>query len=316
MRSRSFSCSGFWLLVGCLLLIGLLALAPGCDQGPGESPPPRPKDPLFSRLSDEGELGRISYQRYCSGCHGEKGDGNGPAAAFLFPRPRDFTLSKSNFKFGSTPAGALPLDEDLLRTITYGLAGTAMPGWKFLSTAEREALVRYLKTFSQKWVDFPPSKSITFHPNPFSMDPQDDSDRKRAIALGEEIYHGKAGCWACHLSYVDASRLKEISAKLNKPLIRVNFSSVELKADSWDQIIPPPEFKTMKLKSVRGLQDLYRVIASGVGGTAMPTWDGSLNGEELWALTLYVNALIEQGKSERWASLVQATKKENVKNKR
>jgi mono/diheme cytochrome c family protein len=39
-------------------------------------------------------------------------------------------------------------------------------------------------------------------------------------------------------------------------------------------------------------EDLYRVIASGVGGTAMPTWKGSLPDEEIWALVHYVDSLV------------------------
>ena len=52
------------------------------------------------------ELGRSVYERDCIGCHGPKGDGQGPAARFLSPRPRDFT--KGIFKFAGVPAGELP----------------------------------------------------------------------------------------------------------------------------------------------------------------------------------------------------------------
>jgi mono/diheme cytochrome c family protein len=31
--------------------------------------------------------GRHLYANYCAACHGEKGDGNGPAAKYLNPRP-------------------------------------------------------------------------------------------------------------------------------------------------------------------------------------------------------------------------------------
>jgi mono/diheme cytochrome c family protein len=39
------------------------------------------------------------------------------------------------------------------------------------------------------------------------------------------------------------------------------------------------------------LADLYRVVASGVGGTSMPTWKGALPEEDLWALVHYVDRL-------------------------
>jgi len=46
---------------------------------------------LFAAQGDK-EAGRKIYDKKCWWCHGEKGEGNGPAAEFLLPPPRDFTL--------------------------------------------------------------------------------------------------------------------------------------------------------------------------------------------------------------------------------
>src|SRR5687767_11421707 len=35
------------------------------------------------------ELGREVFEAHCVGCHGDRGDGTGPAATFLSPLPRD-----------------------------------------------------------------------------------------------------------------------------------------------------------------------------------------------------------------------------------
>src|SRR5271168_2404465 len=59
-----------------------------------------------------------SYRRYCVGCHGGLGDGNGENAVWLDPKPRDFQLAV--FKCRSTPTGTLPTDEDLFNTIARG----------------------------------------------------------------------------------------------------------------------------------------------------------------------------------------------------
>ena len=40
--------------------------------------------------------------------------------------------------------------QDLLRTITQGVDGTAMPSWKVLTLEEREALVQYVLSLKQK----------------------------------------------------------------------------------------------------------------------------------------------------------------------
>ncbi|TMB05767.1 MAG: cytochrome c, partial [Deltaproteobacteria bacterium] len=58
----------------------------------------------------------------------------------------------------------------------------------------------------------------------------------------------------------------------------------------------PPDFTRTELRSVRPdhqLEDLYRVIVSGVGGTAMPTWKGALPEEDLWALVHFVDSLVK-----------------------
>ena len=71
--------------------------------------------------------GKEVYEARCLGCHGEKGDGNGPAATFLWnQRPRNFNAGEFKFRLTQKP---VPTDGDLLRTITRGVRGTAMPAW-------------------------------------------------------------------------------------------------------------------------------------------------------------------------------------------
>ncbi|MEC9241311.1 MAG: cytochrome c, partial [Gemmatimonadota bacterium] len=40
---------------------------------------------------DGNDLGEVTYVRWCPGCHGVDGTGNGPGAEYMLPRPRDFT---------------------------------------------------------------------------------------------------------------------------------------------------------------------------------------------------------------------------------
>jgi mono/diheme cytochrome c family protein len=95
----------------------------------------------------EDHRGKAPYQRWCAGCHGVDGDGRGPAAEWMLPRPRDFT--RADYRIRTTEPEALPSDADILRMIDEGMPGTAMPGWRGrLSRREREALVDYLKAFS------------------------------------------------------------------------------------------------------------------------------------------------------------------------
>lgn len=86
------------------------------------------------------------YQFRCAVCHGENGAGDGPAAEFLYPKPRDFTLGL--FKYKTSPGTQPARDEDLFETIKHGLKATGMPGWStLLSDKEINDLIPVLKSF-------------------------------------------------------------------------------------------------------------------------------------------------------------------------
>jgi cytochrome c oxidase cbb3-type subunit II len=68
--------------------------------------------------------GEVIYQRHCLGCHGPVGDGQGPAVAFIYPPPLNFTtLNRIGFEGGAT--GGM-----LYYQIMNGITGTAMPYFK------------------------------------------------------------------------------------------------------------------------------------------------------------------------------------------
>jgi mono/diheme cytochrome c family protein len=76
------------------------------------------------------QVGRDLFKKHCLHCHGLHGRGDGPTAEFLNPLPRNFWRGK--FKFKSTELPAKPTRDDLIRTITYGVHGTAMPSFMIL----------------------------------------------------------------------------------------------------------------------------------------------------------------------------------------
>ena len=83
------------------------------------------------------------YRRHCLHCHGVSGAGDGPTAPFLYPTPRDYRRGK--FKFTSTPNGAPPHRDDLIRTVQNGLHGTSMPAFEaLLSGDEIKQVVDYV----------------------------------------------------------------------------------------------------------------------------------------------------------------------------
>ncbi len=100
---------------------------------------------------DAGNLlqsGRVLYMRHCSHCHGTAGDGNGPTAQYLYPRPRDYR--HGIFKFTSTVDSARATRDDLLRVLKYGIPGTYMPSFLLMKDQELQALVEYVRFLAMR----------------------------------------------------------------------------------------------------------------------------------------------------------------------
>jgi mono/diheme cytochrome c family protein len=234
--------------------------------------------------------GEVLYAQYCRACHGEKGDGKGPAAARMRPPPRDFTLG--SFKFASVPAGTLPLDDDLLRTVRFGLHGTPMRAWDGIPDQHVLSIVQYVKTFSPRWKEEEPGERIEPSPDPWR------EKREEGVERGRALYHGLAQCLGCHPAYAPRQYIARVSKELTGSAtgdFRDDMYGSELKESDYGVKILPPDFTRQELRSVREehrLDDLFRVISAGVGGTAMPTWHGSLPDEDLWALAHYVDSLV------------------------
>jgi mono/diheme cytochrome c family protein len=88
------------------------------------------------------------FREHCMHCHGITGDGAGPTAVFLNPYPRDYR--RGWFKFKSTRRDDEPTTADLLRIVTDGIQGTAMPSFRLYPQVDREALVEYVKYLSMR----------------------------------------------------------------------------------------------------------------------------------------------------------------------
>jgi cytochrome c553 len=282
----------------------LILLAGGC-RGPG-----RFTEPL--RLAEGKtvppqvlEDGREAYMHYCYACHGEKGDGRGPAAPTMRPPPRDFT--QGMFKFAGVPAGGLPHDDDLAALIKNGLDGTPMLPWD-ITLEERLAIVQYLKTFSPRWKEEAPAPKVL----PDGPDPWRGKEAE-AVELGKRLYHfmgakmdknGQlaqifAGCSTCHPAYVPPAELARLSKELGVQaaerhnIYRPEAKETEYVADGRKQLVLPTDFLFQRIKSGSAPASLYRTIAAGIGGTAMPVWKPPLTDRDLWALAYYVKSLAD-----------------------
>jgi cytochrome c oxidase cbb3-type subunit I/II len=212
-------------------------------------------------------LGKEVYGRRCIGCHGEKGDGNGPAAAFLQTKPRDFT--KGIFKFHSTQGdNPLPTDGDLYVTISHGLWGTAMPPWYGISSQDRIAVIQYIKTFSNRWQTEEVPAVVVVPPEPPAT--------VASVQKGKEMF---MACTPCHGD----------SGKGDGPL-------APALTNIWNLPITPANF-TLPAGAPGGVKlghdgpHLYKTIMNGIGGGPMPAFFGSLKPQDTWAVVHYIQSL-------------------------
>lgn len=100
---------------------------PAKDPAPAKAPLPTPP----ALTPDMQAQGEASFKLYCATCHGDGGQGDGPAAVALNPKPRNFT--KDPFRQGSSVA-------EIFMTLQTGVPATTMVPFAHLPEAERWAL--------------------------------------------------------------------------------------------------------------------------------------------------------------------------------
>jgi cytochrome c oxidase cbb3-type subunit I/II len=218
--------------------------------------------------------GKEVYERRCIGCHGVNGDGNGPAATFLYrQRPRNFTLGVFKFRLTKEP---LPTDGDLLRTITRGVRGTAMPGWYELPLTDRLAVIQYIK-YELAVDQSEPGKHYAY----FTEEPpgaplyigRPPAPSQELLAHGKEVWQ-TAKCWECHGNTGKGDGAKAPGLK-----------------DDFGFPIRPADLTSGQFKSGPAVQDIFRTMSTGLSGTPMPSYKDSLSEQDRWALAYYVVSL-------------------------
>jgi len=243
------------------------------------------------------QTGREMYVRHCYACHGLAGDGRGPSAPGLRPAPRD--LREARYKFGRFIGGDLPSDDVLVEILTEGLHGTAMLDWDIPEPTLRN-IVQYIKTFSPEdegWRD--PDNEIGT-PIEVSEDPW-TGKADEAVARGQVIFHGFATCQSCHPAYATKKEIADAFAEFGKqPEFRDNMyrsekQKSEYKVNGVEQWFLPPDYTWDHIRTggdvAKRKTNLYRIIGTGIPGTAMAQWKGTLDEADLWAVAYYVDSL-------------------------
>ncbi len=214
------------------------------------------------------EQGEVVYIKRCLQCHGDEGDGLGPAAEFLNPPPRDFTLGL--FKFKTTAFDEdLPNDEDLLRMIRDGMPGTAMPGWSdMLSEQDMIDVVAYIKTFAE--LEGEPEIQLDYGTQVATSD--------ESIAAGKVLFEEGDRCTECHGLEGKGNAIKK------------------LKNDNGERTWPRNLTKPWTFRAGNDPKEIFARISAGIPTTQMPSFSDpkstkKLSIEERWHVANYVTSL-------------------------
>lgn len=250
---------------GIAVIAFALSLAARSLAADTNAPPFQPKLPDDSLWPQ----GRYVYQRNCLVCHGTYGDGRGDMGREFKPPPRNF--GRGLFKYRSTPAGALPTDADLERTIRGGLAGTAMPVFSNLNSREIKSVIEYVKSFSSRWrhaTNYAPAMVLPPMPAWF----ENEAHLKSRVEKGRALF--STACAACHGP--DGSGRGATAKDLE---------------DSWGQPATPTDLRQSSLRSGRTLEAVYRVLLTGIDGTPMPSFAETMTEEQRWELVAFIAQL-------------------------
>jgi mono/diheme cytochrome c family protein len=237
--------------------------------------------------------GEAVYTRYCLPCHGVTGDGNGVAAAYMIPKPRDYR--SGTFKFTSTTYGSKPLHEDLLRTVKRGIRGTSMPAFNLLPPDDLEAVVDYVlvlthrgeleselasegelsdtierariseivTTVLNKWDQARAQIVYPVTPMPQFTTAVVEQGKKAFLSLACAQCHGEDG----------------------RGQMATNVGT-----DAWNNPTKAADLTSGMLRGGTEPLDIYRHIDAGINGTPMPSFHSNLQKEPetVWKLVAYV----------------------------
>jgi mono/diheme cytochrome c family protein len=290
---RIWRLASLFVLAGAAVA-GALALR---REAPAGEPPPASREPLTAAdwpLSTSEARGRAVFERWCIGCHGDEGRGDGPASALLDPLPRNFRSGK--FKFRSTASGELPLESDLLRTVTCGLPGSSMPGFPLVPEIQRRDVVRYVLSLAKLGLanrevaalmaeDGTPIEKIRAEQLPAIRERIEAAAAAlRRVPVSPEpettpdsVEHGRAlfaaQCAACHGA-------RGVGDGTSSHTLR----------DWQDAAIRPRDFTTGVFRAGSTPEDVFVRIKTGLNGTPMPGY-GNLKDGEIWDLVHFILSL-------------------------
>lgn len=249
--------------------------------------------------------GLAVYTQRCAACHGAQGNGEGPVAAYLRPRPRDYRLGM--FKFTSTPFGAKPRREDLIRTVLRGAKGTSMPAFALLEEEDLQAVVDYVIMLSQRG-----EVEQNLFVEGESLDAEDPQDNflpediaaivTRVAESWREAKHQQVVPLTAEPAYTEESAEKGRQVFMTNECFKCHGldgrgrTPEPVGKDGWTgEDVYAADLSSGMLHGGRRSQDIYRRIYSGINGTPMPGFAAKFkdNPEQIWQLVHFIKSVTE-----------------------
>ena len=211
------------------------------------------------------ESGKALYGKYCSQCHGEKGDGQGYATPHLYsraPRLHDGQVQGSDDAQRSAPDTSGPRQHH-----RRGMPYTSMPAWPNLTDQEVSDIAYFITTFSADFTNrraYSPAHAVS------KCAGRHERDHRAREKLYEEN-----GCLKCHgnLGRGDGPSAPTLVDDFAKPIRAADLSQ------RW----------TFRGGSSR--EDIFRTMTTGLNGTPMPSFADALQPEQRWAITDFIASL-------------------------
>ncbi len=271
---------------GCQPTLRIRGQAATAGAGLAEAPAPRPLLPVDSQWPRPSAVrGRVVFERVCFPCHGNEGQGDGPAAAGLTAPHKDpmtdffgmFGMRLAGERLPSRPANfhnpiqmRLNTPFSMFETIRLGRPHTAMPAFGPKPAYGANRGFPELKD-NQIW-------DVLFYEWTFATTPD-------SVALGRQTYQERAvevggrpvTCAACHGTTGDGT---------GGPLSNEIAAAVW----GWSQKAAPGIFTNFNLMLQRKPSELFQRIIDGHG--LMPGYRGKLTEPEIWSLVDYVWTLM------------------------
>lgn len=213
---------------------------------------------------------RQLYQKLCSVCHGDKGDGDSRAAGSFNPRPRNFTLAESAKELSR---------ERMIQSVTKGRPGTAMVGHaKKLSAQQIESIVDYIR--------------VTFMGLPLDASSQTLPNNMPMLAPNTPLIPSKLN-GAVNSSVIAVNMDLPLPQKLKGNIesgrtffMKNCFTCHGIKGDGNGPrayfIAPRPRnFTSVESRQAYNRPRLFEAISNGKRGTVMPAWSRVLDEQQI-----------------------------------